>query len=493
MTVAEIRDRLDDRFRLLRGSGRGGVERHQTLQATVQWSHDLLDEPDRHLFECLSVFPAGFDATAVEAICGPLLGLDDWDLRDALDRLVERSLVIADRDGDTTRYRLLETFRQFGEQRLDLDTATTLHRAHLTHFSEVASNARDGFTDRVFDPEPDPWLVDRDNIRAAMHWAIADEDHDTCERFALAWMEDYTVHHSSEFEDWAIEAASHQNARATTLAIASQLAGYGSRGDFTTGLGLAHRAAEVGSREPSPWIMLGLALFFAGGPSIEAANAFIRGSELLEPQQLTWRAIAHGMAASAASGVDPSIAATQLSRVEALLEAGLSPRGREVARGVLARAVLAAGDLDRAIALCDETLAATTDPRSRARLGAYGMRAEALALKSDPEAAPAFVAAIEQYAELGWWGQIWRILVPLAQWWTTIDNRSAAAHIVGHATANNIGVAGLDQLDDALSDSSVLTARRQGAQMTRTELLDHIIAELDPVASRGVVERWTEA
>ncbi len=236
MTVAEIRERLDDRFRLLRGSGRGGVERHQTLQATVQWSHDLLDDSDQRLFECLSVFPAGFDATAADAICGPMVGLDDWDLRDALDRLVERSLIAADRDGDTTRYRLLETFRQFGEQRLDPDTATALHRAHLSHFVQVALDAGVGYLERHADLDPDPWLVDRDNIRAAMQWAIADRDDDACEQLALAATDRVSLDLDFEAEEWFIEASLLPDARPYTVAFAANMVGYGGRGDFAAAL-----------------------------------------------------------------------------------------------------------------------------------------------------------------------------------------------------------------------------------------------------------------
>ena len=147
-------------------------------------------------------------------------------------------------------------------------------------------------------------------------------------------------------------------------------------------------------------------------------------------------------------------------------------------------------DLDRAILLCDQTLEVTKDdPRSRLRLGAYAMRAEALALQNSPDTGAAFLDAIEPAIELGWRGQIWRILVPLARWWTVTDNRPAAAHMVGCADANTITVAGLDQLADSLSGPNLLAARRRGAQMSYTELLDYIIAELAPVAARGTIER----
>jgi predicted ATPase/class 3 adenylate cyclase len=488
MTVVEIRDRLDDRFRLLRGSGRGGVERHQTLQATVQWSHDLLDDSDRQLFEHLSVFPATFDATAVEAICAPILGLDEWDVRDALDRLVERNLIVAARDGQVTRYRLLETFRQFGEQRLDLEAATSLHRAHLTHFSEVAWDAGIGYLDRPDVLEPDPWILERDNIRAAMQWAIADEDHDACERLARSTSERYTFDLDFEFEEWVVQAAAHPGACPLTVAFAANVAGFGGRGDFASALELSRRAIELDDREPWAWIATGLARFATEGPSSDAATSIAHGAELLAPKQRALSGMFHALGAAAAGNVDTALAAEQTYKAEHLLESGLSRKGQAMVRGALTRAVLVSGDLDRTIELCSQTLEETqNDPRSRSRHGAHAMRAEALALRGDAAARAAFLEAIEPAIELGWKGQLWRILIPLALWWNTTGNTFAAAHILGHATANDITVARLDELADSLSDRPVLTARQQGAQMTHTELVEYILAELDPITARGTL------
>ena len=191
------------------------------------------------------------------------------------------------------------------------------------------------------------------------------------------------------------------------------------------------------------------------------------------------------MSAAAAADVDPALAAEQIGKVEHLLESGLGRRGQALARGVLTRAVLAGGDVDRAIELCSQTIEATSgDPSSRLRPGAYAMRAEALALQASPDAGAAFLDAIEPATELGWWGQLWRYLIPLARWWIATGNATAAAHVLGHLTANDITLAGLDEQADALSDPSLQNARR-GAQMSSTELLDHVLAELDPVSAGG--------
>ena len=118
MTLVDLTDALHDRFRLLRGGRRGGPKRHQTLQATVQWSYQLLREDERLLFDRLAVFAGGFDVAAVEAVCSDDR-VDRVDVGDLLGALVDKSMVVADRRGTHARYTLLETLRQFGEDRLD--------------------------------------------------------------------------------------------------------------------------------------------------------------------------------------------------------------------------------------------------------------------------------------------------------------------------------------------------------------------------------------
>jgi predicted ATPase len=115
---AAIAERLDDRFRLLRAGSRAAATRQQTLEATLAWSHDLLDAEERVLFRRLSVFAGGFELGAVEQVCAG----DDLDvagIADLLGRLVEKSLVTTDGGGRERRYRLLETVRLYAGERLD--------------------------------------------------------------------------------------------------------------------------------------------------------------------------------------------------------------------------------------------------------------------------------------------------------------------------------------------------------------------------------------
>ena len=117
MTVTEVRDRLNDRFRLLVGSRRG-LERHQTLRHAVQWSYDLLDEDERALLNRCSVFAGGFDLAGACAVAG---SDDEFATLDLLDALVRKSLLVADRSSGRTRFSMLETIRQFAEEQLAAD------------------------------------------------------------------------------------------------------------------------------------------------------------------------------------------------------------------------------------------------------------------------------------------------------------------------------------------------------------------------------------
>ncbi len=115
--TATVAERLDDRFRLLRTGSRAGPTRQQTLAATLQWSHDLLEEEEKLLLRRLSIFAGGFDLAAVEAVCGGD-GLEVAAVVDVLARLVEKSLVSGEPTSDERRYRLLETVRLYARERL---------------------------------------------------------------------------------------------------------------------------------------------------------------------------------------------------------------------------------------------------------------------------------------------------------------------------------------------------------------------------------------
>jgi predicted ATPase/class 3 adenylate cyclase len=178
MSLAELHDRLDQRFRLLTGGSRTALERQQTLAATVGWSYALLTGAEQVLLARLSVFAGGFGLDAAEAVCGSG-AIDMLDVAGLLGSLVDKSLVAADHATGTLRYRLLETIRLFAAERLaeaGEEEAAAAAAAHCAHFLAVAEAAAAYLTG----PEQGSWLgrldADQANLRRAAGYAAARPD-----------------------------------------------------------------------------------------------------------------------------------------------------------------------------------------------------------------------------------------------------------------------------------------------------------------------------
>jgi predicted ATPase len=176
MTVGEVRDRLDQRFRLLVGSRRG-LERHQTLRHAVAWSYDLLDDAEKTLLERCSVFAGGFDLQSACAVAGS--DEDDFAILDLLDALVRKSLLVADRSSGRTRYSMLETIRQFAEDQLVTSgEATEARTAHARYFAGRETDIM-ALWDGPRQREAYDWFtVELANLRTAFRWAADQGDLD---------------------------------------------------------------------------------------------------------------------------------------------------------------------------------------------------------------------------------------------------------------------------------------------------------------------------
>jgi predicted ATPase len=176
MSPTQIRDRLDERFRLLTGGPRRALERHQTLRHAVQWSYDLLIAAERVLLARSSVFAGGFTLEAAEHVCagGEVAGPDVLDL---LDSLVRKSLLTVDRYGETTRYGLLETIRQFAEEQLvATGDGDELRRRHA-QFIVTDSDAHFLIWRTSQQIVAHRWVErEIDNLRAAFRWAAESGD-----------------------------------------------------------------------------------------------------------------------------------------------------------------------------------------------------------------------------------------------------------------------------------------------------------------------------
>ena len=182
MTVAEVRDRLDDMFRLLIGSRRA-LERHQTLRHAVQWSYDLLDDSERVLLNRCAVFAGGFDLASACAITG---ADDEFATLDLLDALVRKSLLVADRSAVRTRFAMLEPIRQFAEEQLVASAeADAIRTAHAHYFAAQEAGVI-ALWDSPKQREAYEWFaVELANLRAAFRWAADHEDLDAASAIAV--------------------------------------------------------------------------------------------------------------------------------------------------------------------------------------------------------------------------------------------------------------------------------------------------------------------
>ena len=183
LSLAEIVDSLHDRFRLLTGGSRTAVRRQQTLRASVDWSHALLTEPERVLFRRLAVFLGGFDLDAAQAVVGDGT-VERYQVLDELTLLVDKSLVVAEDNQGRTRYRLLETVRQYAQEKLgesgEADAVRTRHRDHYLAMAAVLDRpARAGHEQRIEQAE-----TEIDNLRAAFAWSRENSEIDRASQLA---------------------------------------------------------------------------------------------------------------------------------------------------------------------------------------------------------------------------------------------------------------------------------------------------------------------
>jgi predicted ATPase len=178
MTASEMRDRLDHRFRLLVGSRRG-LERHHTLRHAMAWSYDLLDDTEKTVLDRCSVFAGGFDLQSACAVAGSD-DRDEYAILEVLDALVRKSLLIADRSSGRTRFSMLETIRQFGEDQLVASGAATEARtAHARYFAGREADIL-ALWDSPRQREAYDWFtVELANLRTAFRWAADQGDLDT--------------------------------------------------------------------------------------------------------------------------------------------------------------------------------------------------------------------------------------------------------------------------------------------------------------------------
>lgn len=258
LSVVDINSRLKDRYKILTGGSRVLQERQQTLRALVDWSYDLLHENDKVLLNRLAVFVGGFVLEAAEAICGsdPLTTDDVLDL---MASLVEKSLVMMEEHEDGTRYRMLETIREYASEKLEQSAETaSVCAAHCQYFFAMAKAANKG----LIGGEHAMWIrrveLDIDNVRAAIALAMGGEvDPLIAVKFAVAlqgfwWLRGYATE-GRKVVQAALELPGVQAsdmAQAWALYVGAALAG--GQSDHATALQMLETCLDLRRRLGNP-------------------------------------------------------------------------------------------------------------------------------------------------------------------------------------------------------------------------------------------------
>jgi predicted ATPase/DNA-binding CsgD family transcriptional regulator len=245
LSPAEILAGLHDRFRLLAGGARTAVRRQQTLRASVDWSHDLLTDPERTLLRRLAVSAGGFDLDAAQAVGGGD-GLQRHQVLDQLALLVDKSLVSTEESEAATRYRLLETVRQYALEKLaESGEADAVRTRHRDHYLLVAAGLEPAGREEV-DRRLDCVQADIDNLRAAFQWSLEAAESEAALRLASSlqplWLD---RHRLLEGRSWLDAALYDEAADPIAPAVRAQALADAAVLDAWTGLSSGKGRAEA--------------------------------------------------------------------------------------------------------------------------------------------------------------------------------------------------------------------------------------------------------
>jgi predicted ATPase/class 3 adenylate cyclase len=375
MNPTEIAAHLDERFRLLTGGRRQSVERHRTLRATIDWSYSMLDPVEQIVFPRLAVFAGSFDAeTAQGVVTGG--GVEPWDVVDAIASLVAKSMVTTDdATSGTTRYRLLETMRQYAEDRLEeAGDADAWRRRLAQRYAELAEAVGTHLTTR----DEIVWRrrlhAELDNLRGAVTWAL-DRDGDDRElalRIITALASEANASDSTGVTTWAeraIDAARASTPARRTGVLTAAAWGALNRGEIDLASSRVEEALAGGlprdaSAAAVPYVLLGFIRLIQG--DVDAALAASRDGQ------------------------------------HALAEVDLDTDASRVVLGTAAAGWLFyAGDVDAARALAEETVRLAREVGSATNLSLALFLQVVTFWRDDPERARPLLAEAIELVESG--------------------------------------------------------------------------------------------
>jgi predicted ATPase/class 3 adenylate cyclase len=393
----DLLSRLDQRFRLLTRGSRASLERHQTLRNTIDWSYDLLDERERLALLRLSVFADGAALEAMEVVLSVGNGLDRDEVFDVVGQLVNKSLVIAEPNDEAhLRYRMLETIRQYAQERLEASgELSDVRSAHAEYFVEFVER----MGPRLRSRELPIWArsVERetDNLRMALDWAVETARPELALRLIvpLRGHGHTTGYAATEWADAAIDIPGADQLP-QFLAVASwAVFGATMRLDFARGTEVATRVdgiqAERGRSDPSAFWGPGTLAFFQGDfeKARRLAEEWVAAARMADDGY----ELSHALVLCASTGAytGSADARTQMEEAVRVARDTGALSALSIALSQLCNMLdLKGSDIERGLALTDEAIAVASQLRDDIAISvAAGSRATLLALRGDPRGA----------------------------------------------------------------------------------------------------------
>lgn len=485
MGPRQVLDLLDDRFRVLRNRRRGGIERHQTLLATLDWSYELLEPDERLLLNRLGVFAGTFDAAMAEIVCADDR-LDAFDVRDLLDALVDRSLLVPVRDRAHTRFRLLETVRHYGVTHLDADgELDPLRRRHATALADLLKQASVEQTDDRFWDGHQKFVDNWTDAVAAMSWCVTADESELLGRLMDACVGHVTGTSKPELGELA---------RAALEMTDPPAAAFGFLAWFSDGRDQVEYAeAGLARKPPEPGVRILLYSQLSAGRASSGSRgtlAAIQGwlNAASEIGVLLQTAYPDGILAETLVRWDPETAAEHADRAWRAIETGrdLPPASHGLTKLANYEAIL--GRLDTALELADEAIAiADAAGYSVASADAVATAARITAVLTPDRAAPVLADALESARATRWWFNVWPVLSGAGRWFQAQGNGRAAAVVDGYFEARGRSRDVNDLVPAPASDpTTFVDDRRAGAAMPADDIVDYVLDELrsaDPTAT----------
>ncbi|OBF02421.1 cyclase [Mycobacterium sp. ACS4054] len=486
MTASEMRDRLDQRFRLLVGSRRG-LERHHTLRHAVAWSYDLLDDTEREVLDRCSVFAGGFD---LQSACAVMGSDDDYAILDLLDALVRKSLLVADRSSGRTRFSMLETIRQFAEEQLLASGAEEIRAAHAHYFAGREADIM-ALWDSPRQREAYDWLtVELANLRTAFRWAAEHGDLDAGAAIAAyagllgPFLENYEPIAWAEEMVGPLRAVDHPRLAAVCVgASLAVLVGRYQEAVRYSEIGETVIAAASDKVSAFGEAFLGSAYLFVGQPEryLELCRAQVgRGGDA------NTFARANLVFALAVCGSSDEALATGDGLIDAA-EATGNPWVLAYALFVYGYAVRATNP-DRALAALRRSLLVARDSGNRFYETQFPYWAAGLmAEQGDLGAAVDHLAvAIRNNHESGNIGMMYNALAVLAVFLSRLGHYEPAATIAGLAAISPMAATTLPELSEMIADlrkvlggQTYESIARKGAAMTTAEMVTYAYDQID--------------